>query len=162
MADIGNYLNLGPLVMVVDDDPVSRKFLQVSLKRSGYGSIVCDSGVEALNLLYEYAPIVAICDYDMPEMNGIDFFLQARTLKPYLRGILHSGAVDYAVLTDAVEGGFDDCLLKPIRPKELYASLQRSTMMAKHWRSRYEELGDGSSSRDGARSGVPGVPGSPA
>jgi CheY-like chemotaxis protein len=158
MVNIENYINLGPLVMVVDDDPVSNKVMQSLLRRAGYGTIVCESGVEALNLLYEYAPIITICDFEMPELDGIQFFLQARAIKPYLRGILYSGVVNYEVLTNAVEGGFDDCLVKPIAASELYSALQRSSVMARHWRIRYDQLGDGRGPGDSA---VPPVPPAP-
>jgi CheY-like chemotaxis protein len=134
------YLGLGPLIIAIDDDPVALKAVEMMLRKYGYRYLLCSGAQEALESLNEFAPLVAICDYDMPDLDGLSLFRRARSIRSYLRGILLSGAVTHEILTATVESGFDDCLLKPVKPEDLFQALQRSVIQAKHWQMRYEKL----------------------
>src|SRR5580704_5886391 len=65
-------------VLVVDDDPVIVKLLQVNFEMEGYTVISAIDGKEGLARAREDAPDIIILDVMMPGLNGIDV---ARALK---------------------------------------------------------------------------------
>ena len=68
----------GKTVLVVDDDPVIQKLLQVNFELEGYTVITAGDGVEGLARARADRPDAIILDIMMPRMNGLDV---ARALK---------------------------------------------------------------------------------
>ncbi|HEX5805541.1 MAG TPA: Hpt domain-containing protein [Macromonas sp.] len=62
-----------PLVLVVDDSITVRRVTQRLLKREGYRVALAADGVQALERLREEAPVVVLCDIEMPRMDGFEF-----------------------------------------------------------------------------------------
>src|SRR5581483_695974 len=65
-------------VLVVDDDPVIQKLLQVNFEMEGYIVITAGDGVEGLERARADRPDIIICDIMMPRMDGLEV---TRTLK---------------------------------------------------------------------------------
>ncbi|HZQ27165.1 MAG TPA: response regulator [Acidimicrobiales bacterium] len=65
-------------VLVVDDDPVIQKLLQVNFEMEGYVVITAGDGVEGLERARADRPDIIICDIMMPRMDGLEV---TRTLK---------------------------------------------------------------------------------
>ena len=66
-------------VLIVDDDPLMRDFLREFCEVNNYRPGFAASGLEALRLLEEEADYnLAIVDFLMPEMHGIEFIRKAR------------------------------------------------------------------------------------
>src|SRR3982751_1591760 len=61
----------GPTVLVVDDDPVIVKLLQVNFEMEGYHVITAGDGEEGLRRAREDRPDVMLLDVMMPKMNGL-------------------------------------------------------------------------------------------
>lgn len=61
-----------PLVMVVEDDRLSRELLIFTLKEAGYRVVQAATGKEALSLAQKLKPFVITLDLMLPEMNGWD------------------------------------------------------------------------------------------
>ena len=111
-------------VLIAEDDPISRKLLEAQLVRAGYGVVSTADGGEAWEALcLEGAPKIAILDWMMPTMDGIEICRRAR-----LDGEL--GYVYLILLTaktrdqDRLEGfraGADDYLTKPFDVQDLRA-----------------------------------------
>jgi len=60
----------GPLVLVIDDDPVARDVLRRSLEKEGFGVMTASRGEEGLRLARERAPTAITLDVMMPGMDG--------------------------------------------------------------------------------------------
>jgi DNA-binding response OmpR family regulator len=111
----------GATVLVVDDDPVIQKLLQVNFELEGYKVITASDGVEGLARARADHPDAIILDIMMPRMNGLDV---ARALKadveteaiPVLLLSAKAQASDVAV---GMEIGADDYITKPFDPAEL-------------------------------------------
>ena len=107
-------------VLVVDDDPVIIKLLQVNFEMEGYKVIAASNGEEGLERAREHVPDIIVSDVMMPKMDGLQL---AAALKgdPTLSSIpvillsakAQSADVE-AGLTDA-----DDYVTKPFDPLEL-------------------------------------------
>jgi two-component system cell cycle response regulator DivK len=67
-----------PLVLVAEDDAVTRRVAQRVLDKLGYGVIVADRGDEALRLARELLPDVILTDALMPKLDGRELCLKLK------------------------------------------------------------------------------------
>ena len=114
-------------ILIAEDDPVSRRLLEVFLTRWGYQVAVAASGTEALDLLEQIdAPRLAVLDWMMPGMEGVQVCRKIRERKdrPYTYILLLSARVQKEDLLLGLESGADDYLTKPFDAQELRARLQ--------------------------------------
>jgi two-component system chemotaxis response regulator CheY len=68
-------------VLVTDDSRVMRQIVRRTLRQAGYTDVqVCEAanGREALEVIASEAPDLVLCDWNMPEMNGIDLLTSLR------------------------------------------------------------------------------------
>lgn len=62
-------------VLIVDDSKAMRMIVQRTLRQAGFGDWKVEeasNGTEALKLIEEDPPGLVLCDWNMPEMNGIE------------------------------------------------------------------------------------------
>jgi two-component system phosphate regulon response regulator OmpR len=110
-------------ILVVDDDPEIRQFLQDYLSEHGYEVLEADSGPTARALLAEPVPAVALLDVGLPGEDGL-------TLARWIRErfdigiIMVSGAGETVDRIIGLEVGADDYLAKPFDPRELRARVK--------------------------------------
>jgi sigma-B regulation protein RsbU (phosphoserine phosphatase) len=114
-------------VLVAEDEPVSRHLLEKSLRQWGYHPIVCPDGLEALGLLRSAnAPRIAVLDWVMPGMDGVDICRAIRdnatATQPYL--ILLTARVRPEDIVEGLRAGADDYITKPVDREEFEARLQ--------------------------------------
>jgi len=114
-------------VLIADDDPVSRRLLEVTLTAWGYEVVVTTDGNEAWQALQaKDAPRLAILDWMMPGLDGSEVCHRMRqnpdlsTL--YLILLTSKGRQEDIVA--GLQAGADDYLIKPFDAKELRARLQ--------------------------------------
>jgi CheY-like chemotaxis protein len=80
---------MGLQVLVVEDEPISRKALAALLSDSGYRPLAAGSAEEALTLLIEgNRPSLALVDLDLPGMSGLELIHWLRRLSPQVVPIL--------------------------------------------------------------------------
>jgi two-component system cell cycle response regulator len=114
-------------ILIAEDDVTSRLLLKRVLENWGYEVAATKDGAEALQALQaEDAPRLAILDWMMPGMDGVDVCrrLRAReTLQPpYI--ILLTALGEKASVVTGLEAGADDYVGKPYDPDELRARLE--------------------------------------
>jgi diguanylate cyclase (GGDEF)-like protein len=117
------------LILVVDDDKDIARFVEVNLQLHGFRVVVAHDGEQALALVQEHKPDLAVVDVRMPRVDGLE-------LTRRLRADPMTGALPIILLTakgltvDKVVGltaGADDYLVKPFDTAELVARV-RSTL----------------------------------
>ena len=129
MSDSNSLENNSFPILVVEDDPVSRRILEKSLTKSGMKVVTAENGREALDLLEKtFFPIV-ITDWMMPELDGLELCQRIRKMEwpSYVFIILLTarGAVDDIIT--GLDAGADDYLTKPFNKAELKARLGAGT-----------------------------------
>jgi diguanylate cyclase (GGDEF)-like protein len=111
------------LILVVDDDEDIARFVQVNLKLHGFEVAHARDGAEALEVIGERRPDLAVVDLMMPRVDGVE-------LTRRLRADPMTAALPIIMLTakgltvDKVVGltaGADDYLVKPFDTSELIA-----------------------------------------
>jgi predicted signal transduction protein with EAL and GGDEF domain len=121
-------------VLVADDDPVTRRILEETLKGAGYDVVVVDNGLKALECLSRKdGPRLALLDWVMPEMNGLTVCQEVRrhTERPYIYIVLLSGKDAKSDVVSGLGAGADDYLTKPWNAEELKARLRASERILK-------------------------------
>ena len=114
-------------LLIAEDDLLSRALLAGVLKKSGHEVVETTDGLEAWDILQQPgAPELAILDWMMPGMDGLEVVRRVRALPtgrpPYL--IMLTGKAEKADLVAALEAGANDYLAKPFDHGELRTRVQ--------------------------------------
>jgi phosphoserine phosphatase RsbU/P len=114
-------------ILIAEDDAVSRRLLELFLTRWGYDVIEAKDGLEALEILNrENRPAVAILDWMMPGMDGIELCRRVREnqkMSP-THIILLTARNGKADIVQGLAAGADDYVSKPFDRDELHARIQ--------------------------------------
>ena len=114
-------------ILIAEDDFTSRTVLEGVLKKQGYEVVATTNGTEAWAVMHEPdAPKLAILDWMMPEMDGIEVCQRIRSLEtdqlPYV--IMLTSKDEQADIIAGLEAGANDYLAKPYDPGELRARVE--------------------------------------
>ncbi|MGI8655029.1 MAG: diguanylate cyclase [Pyrinomonadaceae bacterium] len=133
-------------ILIAEDDMVSRRVLQATLVKWGHGVVVVNDGDEALAVLQrEDAPSLAVLDWMMPGMDGVEVCGKVRespSATPTYIILLTAKATKEDVVA-GLEAGADDYLTKPFAREELRARIDvgvRVVKLQKTVADRVEEL----------------------
>lgn len=114
-------------VLIAEDDPIFRRILESWFKRWDYSVTAVENGLDAWELLQrEDAPQLAILDWMMPGMDGIELCRRIRTREQgaYLYVLLLTAKDDKQDVIAGLEAGADDYLTKPFNVNELRARVR--------------------------------------
>ncbi len=113
-------------ILVVDDEPSIRKYLQTLLEVDGFDVETVSSGKEALGKINAgERPDFIILDVLMPEMNGLDTLKELMQLDRSLNVIMLSCSNEVGTVVEAIRGAHD-YLTKPFEKSELDAAMLKS------------------------------------
>jgi len=122
-------------VLAVEDDNVARAVLRRTLERLGHEVVEAKDGEDAWQAWLREKPRVAICDWQMPKLNGLRLCkrLRAQGGRDYVYFILLTATTDSAQnRRAAAEAGVDDFLTKPIDLSRLWARLRVAERILKY------------------------------
>lgn len=113
-------------ILIADDDRLSTMILGRTLEKWGYEVAVAHDGLEAwAQVMGATPPSIAIIDWMMPGLDGIEFCRRVRAtpLPSALYLILLTARTGRTDLVDGLEAGADDYISKPFDPDELRARI---------------------------------------
>lgn len=135
-------------ILIAEDDPTSRQILVALLSKWGYKVLAACDGAQAWKALQGAdAPRIAILDWMMPEMDGLELCRRVRQDKDgrphytYILLLTARGAKED--LVQGMEAGADDYLVKPFDPQELKVRIragQRIVELETQLQAAQEEL----------------------
>jgi two-component system phosphate regulon response regulator PhoB len=117
---------MNPTILVVEDEPAIQDLIQINLEMGGYRVLVTPSAEDALKLVQNELPDLALLDWMLPGMSGIE-------LTRKLRGDSRTKSLPVILLTArgeeedklrGLETGADDYMVKPFSLKELEARIK--------------------------------------
>jgi len=133
-------------VLVAEDEPVSRRRLERALISFGYDVVVTKDGQEAWQALQEQALPLAVLDWMMPGMDGIEICRKVReTAEIRATYIILLTVKGEEHLVEGLRAGADDYITKPFDAAALEARLQvgvRVTELQIRLADRVRELED--------------------
>ena len=114
-------------ILVVDDEPSIRKYLQTLLEVDGFDVETVSSGREAISKVNNgERPDFIILDVLMPELNGLDTLKELMQLDRTLNVIMLSCSNEVGTVVEAIRIGAHDYLTKPFEKSELDAAMLKS------------------------------------
>ena len=113
-------------ILIAEDDPVSGKVLEATLRAGGNQVTVTGDGLDAWDAWHLAEPSVVISDWMMPEMDGLELCRRIRKERHdrYTYFILLTGRSGKDSYLAAMEAGIDDFITKPVDTDELKARLR--------------------------------------
>ncbi len=114
-------------VLIAEDDEVSRRILEYWLKKWGYEVIIAHNGQQAWEILNKNnAPRMAILDWMMPEMDGLEVcrLVRERWDNEYIYIIMLTAKDTKHDIIKALDAGADDYINKPYYQGELQSRIK--------------------------------------
>ena len=113
-------------ILVVDDDPGLLKLMQVRLEAVDYQVRLASSGSQALSLMSDEIPDLAIVDLKMDNMDGIALLEKQRQICPNLPVIILTAHGTIASAVEATKKGAYDYLTKPFDAQDLLRRIEKA------------------------------------
>lgn len=116
------------LAMVIDDSRAMRMILKRIVVKLGYDVVEAANGKEAVDYLHANAttmPDVALIDWNMPEMNGLEFVTTVRS-EPRLRQMtlmMVTTESEQSQIVRALAAGAHEYVIKPFTPDAILEKL---------------------------------------
>ena len=116
-------------ILIVDDEALTLRTIGRALETEGYDVLSAINGEDALKIIAEEKPDLALLDVVLPGINGIEVLAQARKISPAMIVVMMSAyhLVDRAV--EAMKLGAHDFLIKPFHIADMVSTIQRATEM---------------------------------
>ena len=110
-----------PTVLVVEDDPVILRLLEVNFELEGFGVVLAHDGAEGIEMARAEKPDIIISDIMMPRVSGIELVqaLKADEATASIPIILLSAKAQTGDLKSGLDAGADDYITKPFEPLDL-------------------------------------------
>ena len=110
-----------PTLLVVEDDPVILRLLEVNFELEGFEVLLAHDGAQGLALARSEHPAMVITDIMMPRMSGIELVqaLKADPATASIPIILLSAKAQTSDLKAGMDSGADDYVTKPFEPLDL-------------------------------------------
>lgn len=146
-------------ILAVDDDPLVRRCISRVLVNAGHEVVPAGHGADALQIASDRAFDVALVDYHLPFIDGLEVLQRLREVQPGCLRILVTGALDLPMIMEAVNrgevmrvvekpfesaglvGAIDDAMTARRRMMEVYQVQEQAA--SEHEREMLEECLDG-------------------
>lgn len=123
-ATSGASADVALRVLIVDDEPTYREYLQRFLVRDGLEVRTAETGSEAIAVSRDFAPDVLLADWMLRcEMHGIEVGEKLRDQWPKLRILLMTGFPTADLEAEAERVGIDGLLEKPFGLEDLSSAI---------------------------------------
>jgi two-component system cell cycle response regulator DivK len=137
----GNDGGSGPLVLIVEDDPETRRFYVDGLKLHGFRTAEAHNGYQALEKAFATRPDLVLADIEIPGIDGIEL---CRRLRADLRTrdvpvLAVTGYEERRYRDRAMTAGADRVLIKPCEPDRLVRDVRE---LVSHRRVRVDAPGE--------------------
>lgn len=115
-----------PTILIVEDDPALAELLRYNLESEGYSTAVATDGDAAMLAIEELHPDLAILDWMLPNLSGIEVCrrIRRRPQGSDLPVIMLTARGEETDRVNGLNSGADDYMVKPFSPGELVARVK--------------------------------------
>ena len=116
-----------PTVLVVEDDPVILRLLEVNFELEGFTVLLAHDGAEGVEVARAHRPDIVISDIMMPTASGLELVtaLKSDDGTKGIPIILLSAKAQTSDLKVGMDAGADDYVTKPFEPLDLVDRVNR-------------------------------------
>jgi two-component system response regulator AtoC len=113
-------------VLVIDDDPGVRDYMEALVSRQGYEVLAVADGEQALQSLETTQPDLITLDVVLPGMDGLETLSELKKRLPDIPVVMLSGHGQARNIVEAMRLGASDFLRKPFEVEELELAFQKA------------------------------------
>jgi DNA-binding NtrC family response regulator len=106
-------------ILVIDDEPLMRDFLEETLVRSGFGVVTASDGTTGLGEIRSNSYDLVITDIRMPGVDGIGLLEETKKLQPEMAVIMMTAYASVETAVEALRLGASDYIMKPFTPEKV-------------------------------------------
>lgn len=113
-------------VLIAEDNPLWRNLLERNVSNWGFDAVIAQNGREAWDILQRPdAPRLAVLDWEMPEMDGIEVCRRVKESEnlPFTYVLMLTSRDEKEDMVAGLDAGADDYLTKPVEPSVLKSRL---------------------------------------
>lgn len=119
-------------LVVVDDDQANRYYKAHVLRQAGFPVLEAETGSQALQMIADERPTLALMDVKLPDISGIEVTKKVKAARPELLVLQTSAAkISEQDKADGLAGGADAYLVEPIEPEVLVATVNALLRLAR-------------------------------
>lgn len=123
--------NWARVAVVVEDDEDIRELIVITLQQAGFTVHAAATGAQGVALTKTHSPDVVTVDVSLPDIDGIEVTRRLRTFSAAVV-VMVSARGEEADTLLGLEGGADEYVTKPFRPRELRARIEALLRRATH------------------------------
>ena len=114
-------------ILVADDSATILAMVSTRLARAGYEVVTATRGDDALRLVQEYQPQLALLDVEMPGLDGVEVTRLIRADEELAETlvVLLTGLSEESEIAAGLAAGADAYLTKPFSPQDLQAQVEK-------------------------------------
>ncbi len=109
------------LILVVDNSFSDRETLKAILEERGYSVVTAGTGAEALERVREKRFDIIFLDVKLPDIDGVEFFEQVKTIDPEVAVIMMTGYSEAESMQKVISHGAYTCIYKPFNADRVAA-----------------------------------------
>ena len=114
----------GEFILIVDDEELTRRQAEASLKRVSCKTATAASGKTALEIIREAPPDLLLTDIRMPEMDGITAMKKILEIDKTAMVIICSSLGQKEVVMEAIEAGAKQYIIKPFENGQVVSTIK--------------------------------------
>ena len=120
---MSHSFNTQASILIIDDEPQIRKFLDIALRAQGYAVHVAETGMKGLEILASQGADLLILDLGLPDMDGAEVLKEMRQWSQ-IPVIVLSARPDEQQKIKLLDAGANDYVTKPFSIQELCMSFK--------------------------------------
>lgn len=113
-------------ILIIDDDNDICLLLSKFLKKKGYEAAYENTGEEGIRQLKKKTTDLVLCDYRLPNENGLDILQKIKIVSPDTAVIMITGYSDVRVAVQTLKQGAYDYVTKPLYPDEILVTIKEA------------------------------------
>ncbi|RJP14967.1 MAG: sigma-54-dependent Fis family transcriptional regulator [Candidatus Abyssobacteria bacterium SURF_5] len=106
-------------ILVIDDEPLMRDFLEETLFRAGYELITAADGNAGLDEIKNNAFDLIVTDLKMPGIDGLELLSNVKRIQPDTSVVIMTAYASVETAVQALKAGAADYIMKPFTPDEI-------------------------------------------
>ncbi|MCV9385443.1 sigma-54-dependent transcriptional regulator [Reichenbachiella ulvae] len=113
-------------ILIVDDEADICLLLKKFFTKNGYEAQTASDGEEAISFLKSNPVDLVICDFKLPDYNGLEILQKIKIINSKIQVIMITGYSDVRIAVDALKKGAYDYVTKPLYPEEILLTVKNA------------------------------------